>query len=91
MDSKNMSLDDLIKKEKSKGKNFGKQRGGNKFGGKPVGKFGGRQQGNFVPRQRQEGQIFKNRRGNQGDNFRQGGRFGQGAGARIQRVSINLV
>lgn len=42
MDSKNMSLDDLIKKEKSKGKNFGKQRGGNKFGGKPVGRFGGR-------------------------------------------------
>jgi hypothetical protein len=33
MDSKNMSLDDLIKKEKSKGKNFG--RGGNKFGGAP--------------------------------------------------------
>ena len=33
MDSKNMSLDDLIKKEKTKGNNFG--RGGNKFGGAP--------------------------------------------------------
>jgi hypothetical protein len=51
MDSKNMSLDDLIKKEKSKGKKFG--RGGNKFGGgsKRGGSFqGGRQGGNFVPR-----------------------------------------
>ena len=51
MDSKNMSLDDLIKKEKSKGKKFG--RGGNKFvgGSKRGGSFqGGRQGGNFVPR-----------------------------------------
>ena len=77
MDSKNMSLDDLIKKEKTKGKNFG--RGGNKFGGalKRGGSFqGGRQGGNFVPRQIQGGAIFKRHRGNQFEGgFRRGGRF----------------
>ena len=87
MDSKNISLDDLIKKEKTKGKNFG--RGGNKFGGAPKrgGSFqGGRQGGNFVPRQKQGGAIFKRHRGNQQEGgFRRGGRFQQQGvrGARI--------
>lgn len=94
-----MSLDDLIKKEKTKGKSFG--RGGNKFGGAPKrgGSFqGGRQGGNFVPRQVQGGAIFKrNRGGNQfEDNFRRGGRFQQQQqqgvrGPRIQRVSAHIV
>lgn len=80
-----MSLDDLIKKEKSKGKNF--RRGGNKFGGGPKrgGSFqGGRQGGNFVPIQKQGGAIFKRQRGGiqfEG-NFRRGGRFQNQQGLR---------
>ena len=89
---KNISLDDLIKKDRANkrkqgGNAFG-QRGGSRFGG---GFKGGNRGGNLVPRNRRGGPagIFKrNRPQIQGGGFQQGGqrpirRNGRFGGPRI--------
>jgi hypothetical protein len=97
---KNMSLDDLIKKDKANKK----RQGGNAFGGRGGSKFGGNfrggnRSGNFVPRDRRaaHGGIFKRNRpqmiqggGQQGGARPLGRRGGNFGGPRIQRVSIMI-
>lgn len=93
MDSKNVSLEDLIKRDKQNRKG-GFQRGGRggrvggpKFGNRPAG-------GNQVPRFRERAGIFKPRRTEEIVLPPRSGQAGQatGEGPRMKRVSgcINL-